>query len=141
MAREPLDVLLRLRRLAVQDQMRALAAAIRAEEAALQEQAARTETITRETATIRSIAERDATLAGFVAWRTRAVQALRAAEAQAAQASEETRMAYAALGDARGAVRAVELGLDQRKAATELAAQQSEQHSLDDATRRPGAAG
>jgi len=141
MAREPLDTLLRLRRLEVQDRIRALATAIRAEESPHLARTACAEAIARETAAARSLAERDATLAGFAAWRARAVQALRAAEAQANQTANETQAARAALGDARGAMRAVELALERRKLATEQATQRSAQHALDDATRRPAAAG
>jgi hypothetical protein len=65
MAREPLDTLLRLRRLEVQDRIRALATAIRAEESAHLARTACAEAIARETAAARSLA----TLAGFAAWR------------------------------------------------------------------------
>jgi len=140
MARDKLDTLLRLRRLAVQDRMRALAAAIRTEEQACRAQAACAQTIVQETAEARHLAERDAALAGFVPWRARAAQALRDAEAQAIHAGEATQTARAMLGDARGAMRAMELALDRRKAATELATQRATQHALDDATRRAGIA-
>jgi hypothetical protein len=69
MAREPLDTLLRLRRLEVQDRIRALATAIRAEESAHLARTACAEAIARETAAARSLAECDATLASFAAWR------------------------------------------------------------------------
>jgi hypothetical protein len=138
MARDKLDTLLRLRRLAVQDRMRALAAAIQAEDRACRAQTACAETIVQETATARSMAERDAALAGFVPWRARATQALRDAEAQVTHAGEATRTAQATLGEARGAMRAMELVLDRRKAAADLATQRLTQHALDDATRRSG---
>jgi hypothetical protein len=140
MARDKLDTLLRLRRLAVQDRMRALAAAMRTEEQACQALGACAQTIVQETAEARSMAEFDAALAGFVPWRARAAQALRDAEAQAAHAGEATRTAQAMLGEARGAMRAMELALERRKAATDLATQRSTQHALDDATRRSGIA-
>jgi len=136
MARDKLDTLLRLRRLALQDRMRALAAAIRTEDQACRAQAACAQTIAQETAHARSLAERDAALAGFLPWRTRATQALRDAEAQVTHAGEATQTAQAALGEARGEMRAIELALDRRNAATDLATQRSTQHALDDATRR-----
>jgi hypothetical protein len=140
MARDPLDALLRLRRLAVREQMRNLAGAIRAEEQAHEAQLACAETITRETAEARSMAERNAAWAGFMLWRARATRALRDAEAQALHAHEATHAARSLLGDARGAMRAVELALDRRTVAAELTAQQVTQHALDDATRRPAVA-
>ncbi len=140
MARDTLDTLLRLRRQEVQQQMRALAAAMRAEDQACRIRDTCAATIVQETAEVRVIAERDAALAGFLPWRERATQALRDAEAQAAEAAEATRAARAALGAARGAMRAVELALERRQAETELASQRSAQHALDDATRRAGVA-
>ena len=136
MARDKLDTLLRLRRLAVQDRMRALAAAIRTEDQACRAQAACAQTIVRETAATRSMAEHDAALARFLPWRRRATQALRDAEAQVAHAGEATRTAQAMLGQARGAMRAMELALDRRKLATDQATERSAQHALDDATRK-----
>jgi len=140
MVRDKLDTLLRLRRLAVQDGMRALAEAIRIEEQACQAQAACAQAIVQETAEARHLADRDATLAGFAPWRARAAQALRDAEAHVAEAGEATQTARAMLGDARGAMRAMELALERRQAATELAVQRSAQHALDDAARRAGVA-
>ena len=137
MARDKLDTLLRLRRLAVQDRIRALAAAMRTEDQACRAQAACAQALVRETAEARTMAQRDAALAGFVPWRARATQALRDAEAQVTHAGEATRTAQAMLGAARGAMRAMELALERRKAAGELATQRSTQHALDDATRRP----
>jgi hypothetical protein len=139
MARDRLDTLLRLRRMAVQDRIRDLAAAIRAEEQACLAQAARTAAMARETAEARRLAEHDAALAGFVPWRARATQALLDAAAQVTHAGEATHTARALLGEARGAMRAVELALERRKADADLAEQRSAQHAFDDATRRIGA--
>ncbi len=136
MAHDTLDTLLRLRRLEVRQQMHALATAMRAEEQACRIRDACAATIVQETAEVRVIAERDAALAGFMPWRERATQALRDAEVQAAEAGAATRAARAALGAARGAMRAVELALERRQAETDLASQRSEQHALEDATRR-----
>lgn len=138
MARDKLDTLLRLRRLAVQDRIRDLAVAIRTEEQAILTQVARAEAITRETVEAQCMARSDAALAGFLPWRARATQALREAAAQMVQAGEATRDARSQLGEARGAMRAVELAMDRRKADADLAAQRAAQHAFDDATRRPG---
>jgi hypothetical protein len=140
MAGGKLDILLRLRRLTVQDRMRELAVAIRTEEQARRAQAAAVQTIARETAAARHIAERDAALAGFVPWHTRAAAALRDAKAQVTRAGEAMRTAQAVLSDARGAMRAIELALERRKVGAKLAAQRSVQHALDDASRRSGCA-
>ena len=140
MARDRLDTLLRLRRLAVQERIRDLATAIRTEQQSALTQAACAEAITRETAEAQRLAQRDAALAGFAPWRARATQALRDAEAQVTQAGKATQAARSELGAARGAMRAVELALERRKAGTDLAAQRSAQHAFDDATRRPGGA-
>ena len=138
MARDQLEMLLRLRRLAVQDRMRELALAMRTEEAAGRTQAAAAQTLAQETAKARSMAESDAALAGFVPWRARATQAVRDADAQLRFAGEANRTAQTMLGEARGAVRAMELAIERRNAATELGVQRSTQHALDDATRRSG---
>jgi hypothetical protein len=103
MARDKLDTLLRLRRLAVQDRIRALAAAMRTEDQACRAQAACAQALVRETAEARTMAQRDAALAGFVPWRARATQALRDAEAQVTHAGEATRTAQAMLGAWRDA--------------------------------------
>src|SRR5277367_2378069 len=116
MARDTLDTLLRLRRLEVQEQMRALAAALRAEEQACQTRDAGAEAMLREVAEARTMAARDAALPAFVPWRARAAQALRDAEALAAVAGEATRAARAVLGRARGALRGVELAMERRQA-------------------------
>jgi hypothetical protein len=138
MARDKLDTLLRLRRLAVQDRIRDLAAAIRTEEQSVLTQAARAEAITRETMEAQRLALSDAGLAGFLPWHARATQALRDAGAEVIRAGEATGEARSQLGEARGAMRAVELAMDRRKADADLAAQRAEQHTFDDATRRPG---
>ena len=140
MARDTLDTLLRLRRLEVRQQMRALAAAMRAEEQACGTRDTWAATIVREAAEARTLAEHDAALAGFVPWRTRATQTLRDAEAQAVAAGEATQAARVALGEARGAMRAVELAMERRQVEADLAGQRSAQHALEDAARRPGGA-
>jgi hypothetical protein len=70
----------------------------------------------------------------------RAAQSLRDATAQATAAGEATRLAQVALGEARGATRAVELAVERRQVDIDLASQRSAQHALDDAARRPGGA-
>ncbi len=140
MARDTLDTLLRLRRLEARQQMRVLAAAMRSEEQACRIRDTWSATVLRETAEARTMALRDAALAGFVPWSARATQTLRDAEAQAVAAGEATQAARVALGEARGAMRAVELAMERRQAETDLASQRSAQHELDDATRRLGAA-
>jgi hypothetical protein len=136
MARDPLDTLLRLRRMAVQDRMRGLAASISMEDQACRTFAVHTETMKREIAEARSLMARDARLAGHAAWHPPAAQALTEAGARVVQAGEQTSAARVALGDARGAMRAVELELESRKAEADLGAERIAQHALDDATRR-----
>ncbi len=140
MARDRLDILLRLLRMAVQDRIRDLAAAIRTEDQAVLTQAARAEAITLETVEARRMALSDAGLAGFLPWHARASHALRDADAHVIHAGEATGEARSQLGEARGAMRAVELAMDRRKAEADLATQRAEQHAFDDATRRPGGA-
>ena len=141
MARDTLDTLLRLRRLEIRQQMSALAAAMRAEEQACRIRDTWAATIVREAAEARTLAERDAALAGFVPWRARATQTLRDAEAQVVAAGEATGAARVALGAARGAMRAVELAMERRQVEADLAGQRLAQHALEDAARRPGGAG
>jgi len=138
MARDTLGTLLRLRRLEVRQQTSALAEAMRAEEQACQARDAWAATIVREAAEARAMAERDATLEGYVPWRARAAKSLQDATAQAVAAGEATRLARVALGDARGATRAVELAMERRQVDLDLASQRLAQHALDDAARRPG---
>ena len=139
MARDTLNTLLRLRRLEVREQARVLAAALRAEEQARLARDAWSQAIRQEAEEARTMAKRDATLEGFVPWRARASQALQDAEAVAATAAEAVRAARAALGEARGAVRGVELAIERRQAEADLASQRLAQHALDDAARRSGA--
>jgi hypothetical protein len=140
MARDRLDALLRLRRLAVHDGIRGLAASIRAEAAAYRQHAACTAAMAREIAEARSLAACDAALTRFAMWHPQAARALADADTQVKRAGELTRTAQALLGDARGDMRAVELALARRQAETDLATQRSAQHALDDAARRPGIA-
>jgi hypothetical protein len=53
-------------------------------------------------------------------------------------AGEAAQAARVALGEARGAMRAVELAMERRQVEADLAGQRSAQHALDDAARRPG---
>jgi hypothetical protein len=140
MARDTLDTLLRLRRLEVRQQMRALAAAIQAEEQAHRTRDVCASTIVREAAEAQTLAQRDAALAGFEPWRAHARRALRDAEIRMAAAAEATQAAREVLGQARGAMRAVELAIERRQVEAELVAQRSTQHALDDAARRPDVA-
>jgi hypothetical protein len=140
MAGDTLGTLLRLRRLEVRQQMSALAVAMRAEEQACRTRDGWAATIVQEATEARAMAERDATLEGYVPWRARAAQSLRDATAQATAAGEATRVAQVALGEARGATRAVELAVERRQVDIDLASQRSAQHALDDAARRPGGA-
>jgi hypothetical protein len=123
--------------MAVHDSMRGLAASISIEDQACRTHAAYVESMRREIADARSLMVRDARLVGHAAWHRQAAQALTDAGGRMEQAGEQTRAARAALGDARGAMRAVELEMETRKAEAELGAERAAQHALDDATRKP----
>jgi flagellar export protein FliJ len=134
MKRNPLDAVLRLRRLAMEDAGRDLAECLRGEAAAQQAVAAVEAAIHRETEAASSLTGDDAVVEAFGVWLKRARKDLHAAQARREHFESETARARAALAVARAAVKATELLIAKQAAAAEAARQ--EQHDLDEIGRR-----
>lgn len=136
MARDPLQTLLRLRRLAVDEARRALAECIQREqdtERALADAAA---AIARETAAATALSAGDAEVEAFAAWLPQGRAAERRAEDALAAASLTSAEARSALSLARAAVRATEALLAQQEDAAAATRQRAEQRVLDEAAQR-----
>lgn len=136
MKRDALDATLRLRRLALEDAMRELAACFRAEAEADQAVAAVEAAIERETEAASSLTADDAVVEAFGVWLKRARQDLRSAEAVRVRAETETVRARAVLTAARGAVKAAEEVIGAKDAARRADAARREQRALDEMGQR-----
>ena len=138
MKREPLAVVLRLRRLAMEDATRDFAECLRAEAEGAQAVAAVEAAIERETEAASSLSAGDAVVEAFGAWLKRARQQLRAAEAARDHCEGETGRARAVLSVARSAVKATEHLIAEQEAAKARKAARQEQQTLDEIRPRPG---
>jgi len=135
MPRDPLDTLARVRRMAHEEALAALALVLQAEEAAddLAKQAERT--IAAETVAAGALDGDDGVVEAFAAWlpgaRQRAAQARGACE----RAQADVSRARAVLAMTRAGVEAVATLLDEQASRRAALAARQEQHALDDATR------
>lgn len=134
MSQDPLQALLRLRRLTVDTARRDLAACV-AEEATAQEAARSIEmAIARETAAACRLEGGDQAVQAFAAWLQQVRPSARAADEAVERAVVRTAEARAVLAAARAAAEAVETMMA-RHAADRMAARlRAEQHALDEAT-------
>lgn len=140
MAHDTLEALLRIRRLAVEEAMRNVAASLQEASQARRALAALTEAIARERAIARDLMPADPRLAAFGPWQARTRQDIAHAAARLDHADRAIAAAQAALGEARGAARAMEAALERRRAEENAAAWRRAQHELEDVARRaPGA--
>src|SRR5487761_2092713 len=114
MARDPLEALLRLRRLAVDEARRGVAACLDAEAEAMQAVARLKQAIERETEAASSLATNDADVEAFAAWLRRIRPEQAAAHAAREQAETETARARTVLAAARAAARAAEAMLERQ---------------------------
>ncbi len=121
MTRDPLESLLRLRRLTADEARRDLAECLRNEDAATQAIAAIDAAIERETDAATSLAAGDAEVEAFAAWLRRIRPRQHAAHAAEDQAEAATACARIVLSAARAAVQAAEDMLDEHKAALRVA--------------------
>ena len=138
MTHDPLESLLRLRRLAVDQTRRGLADCLRLESEAAQSASAIEAAIAHETDVASSLAADDADVEAFAAWlrRIRPKQhAVHAAEAEAEAATVQARLVLAA---ARAAVRAAEEMLEQHAAARLREVEQKAQRELDEVAQHRG---
>jgi flagellar protein FliJ len=132
MPRDPLDGLLRLRRLSLEEAMRALAAHLAAE-AAADEALARIEaSIATEEAAASRLDADDLAVEAFGRWLRRTIQEREAATAARDRTEADTGRARAVLGAARAAVAAVEAEIARRAEADRIAGLRREQAVIDE---------
>jgi flagellar export protein FliJ len=136
MKRDPLDALMRLRRIAADKARRDLADCLRAETEAAEGVAAIAASIEHEAEVATDLAAGDAEVEAFAAWLRRTRPQQRAAEIAVEEATADTAEARAALGMARAAVRAAEEMQAHRADAARAAAERAAQRELDEAARR-----
>ena len=136
MKRDPLDALMRLRRIAVDKARRDLADCLRAESAAASAVATIAASIEHEAEVATDLAAGDAEVETFAAWLRHMRPKQRAAEAAADEAAAETAEARAALAMARAAERAVEEMQAHHADAARAAAEREAQRELDEVGRR-----
>jgi len=136
MTEDPLESLLRMRRIAADEARRGLAESLRVESEATKAVAAIESAIEQETEVAASIAAGDAEVEAFAAW-LRRIRPRRDAAYVAEQAAEaETARARIVLGAARAAVRAVEEILQEHAAAAQAEAERRAQAELDEVAQR-----
>jgi flagellar export protein FliJ len=138
MTRDPLEALLRLRRLAADEARRSLADSLRAEDQAVQAIAVIEAAIERETEAATNLAAGDAEVEAFSAWLRRIRPKQHAAYAAGDHAEAETARARIVLAAARAAVQAAEEMLEKQAAARQAEAERKEQHALDEVAQRSG---
>jgi flagellar export protein FliJ len=138
MTHDPLETLLRLRRLAADEARRGLAECLRAESEAAAAVAAIEAAIERETDAATSLAAGDAEVEAYAAWLRRIRPEQRAAHAAAESAEAATAQARMVLGAARASVLAAEEMLAQHAAAAEAAAERRAQNEIDETAQRTG---
>jgi flagellar export protein FliJ len=138
MTHDPLEALLRLRRMAADEARRGLGECLRIESEAAAAVAAIEAAIERETEAATCLAAGDAEVESFAAWLRRIRPKQQAAQAAEAEAEAATTGARAVLGAARASVRAVEEMLEKRDAAAQADAQRRAQGEIDEAAQRIG---
>jgi flagellar export protein FliJ len=140
MTPDPLESLLRLRRLAVDDARRGLADCLRAESHAAQAVAEIEAAIEHETDVAVSLTAGDAEVEAFAAWLRHIRPKQHAAHAAEAEAEAATAQGRAVLAAARAAVRAVEAMLEKHAAEQTHEAERRDQRAIDEVAQRRGKA-
>jgi flagellum-specific ATP synthase len=138
MSRDPLEALLRLRRMAADEARRGLAECLRAEGEAAAAVATIEAAIDRETEAATSLAAGDAEVEAFAAWLRRIRPKQQAALAAAESAEAATTQARGVLGAARAGVQAAEETLEKRGAVERAEAERKAQNEIDEAAQRGG---
>jgi len=136
MPRDVLQSVLRLRRLAHGEAVRALSSALSQETHAQSAADAVEREIARETEIACNLAADDAAVEAYGAWLTGARHRAEVARAAAERAEAETARSRAALNLARAGLEAAEALAADRAAQDAEAETRREQHALDDLTRR-----
>ena len=135
---DPLETLLRLRRLAVDQARRGLADCLRVESQAAHSVAAIEAAIEHETEVATNLASGDAEVEAFATWLRRIRPQQHAAHVAEAEAEAATVQGRAVLAAARAAVRAAEEMLEQHAAARLKEAEHQAQREIDEAAQRRG---
>lgn len=135
MTRDPLEALLRLRRMTVDKARRDLADCLRIEAEAEKLLADIESAIARETAVATDLASGDAEVEAFAAWLRGVRPRQRAAREAETMASADTAEARTVLAMARAAERAVEEVLARHELAEHAAAEHQGQHEIDEAAQ------
>ncbi|HEY2619395.1 MAG TPA: hypothetical protein VGI78_18790 [Acetobacteraceae bacterium] len=138
MTDDPLEALLRLRRMAADEARRGLAQCLRVESEAAAAVAAIEAAIERETEAATCLAAGDAEVEAFAAWLRRIRPKQQAAHAAEVEAEAATTRARAVLGAARASVRAVEEMLEKRAATAQAEAERRAQNEIDEVAQRSG---
>lgn len=133
MADDPLDVLLRLRRLTIDQARQALAECLRAETAAARRCEAIAEDVARQMQAATALTADDRAVEDFANWLRHTLPAQAAADAALLNAETQTREARFVLSAARAGVRAVESMLERKAAEQHVRAGRAEQSELDEA--------
>jgi flagellar export protein FliJ len=134
--RDPLEALLRLRRIAADEARRGLAECLRTEGEAAAAVATIEAAIDRETEAATSLAAGDAEVEAFAAWLRRILPKQRAALAAAEAAEAATTQARGVLGAARAGVQATEETLEKRAVVLRAEAEHKAQNEIDEAAQR-----
>jgi flagellar export protein FliJ len=132
MARDPLAALIRLRRLACDEALRDLAAALDAESRAVAAIAVLQQAMAREEEAASDLGADDLAVEAFGRWFRRAQAELASAELARNQAEAETARARVILSGARAALEAAEAELQRRATAEQALRLRTEQAALDE---------
>jgi flagellar export protein FliJ len=138
MTHDPLDALLKVRRMAADEARRGLAECLRAESEAIAAIVEIEASIGRETEAATSLAADDAEVEAFAAWLRRIRPQQRAAHAAAEEAEAAATQARMLLGAACAAIRAAEEMLAKHAAEARAAAQRKGQAEIDEMAQRSG---
>jgi flagellar export protein FliJ len=136
MKHDPVESLLRLRKMAADQARRELAECLRAESEAAAATAAIKAAIARETEAASSLAVGDTEVEAFAAWLRTMRPQQQAAHAAQAAAEAATSEARAVLGAARAAVRAAEAVLEKNSAVAQAEAARKAQNQIDEVASR-----
>jgi flagellar export protein FliJ len=136
MARDPLQAVLKLRELAVEEARRDVAACLELETAAGREAAAAEQAIGRETAAATDLSAGDAEVESFAAWLPHGRRRAREAHEKHEAAAMDTARARAVLAASRAGVEAVQKLIEKRRAEENAALARKAQAELDEAGLR-----
>jgi flagellar export protein FliJ len=139
-ARDPLDVLLRVRQRAVDQSRQDLATCLKVETASMEAVRAIDEAVPREGAFADRFPEHPDGMEIFAGWLKRIRASRLGAMAALVAAEHRTAAARSALAAARSAARAVEQTIEERMAVVQTEAEKRDQHAMDDITRGQRAA-